>query len=94
MAIVHRFGPSGFFVTVTSNPDWPEFKDAASIKIDDNSIIEQSPQDRPDLIARIVKLKLDGIINDIDKGRLFGKVAAYVYTIEFQKRGLPQCICY
>ena len=51
--------------------------------------MEQSPQYRPDLITRIAKLKFDDIINDIDKYQIFGKVAAYVYTIEFQKRGLP-----
>ena len=68
MAIARRLGPPDFFIIVTCNPDWPEFKEAASIKTDDNSIIEQSPQDCPDLIAWIAKLKFDNIINDIDKG--------------------------
>ena len=89
LAIVRRLGPPDFFITVTCNPDWPEFKEAASIKIDGSSIIEQSPEDRPDLITRNVKLKFYDIINDIDKGHIFGKVAKHVYTIEFQKRGLP-----
>jgi len=74
---------------VNCNPDWTEFREAASIKLDDNSIIEQSPQDRPDLITRIAKLKFDDIINDINKEQIFGKLAAYLYTIDFQKRGLP-----
>jgi len=53
---------------VTCNPDCPEFKESASITFDDNFTIEQSPQDHPDLITRILKEKLDDLINDIDKG--------------------------
>ena len=35
------------------------------------------------------KKKFQELIDDLDKKQIFGKVAAYVYTIEFQKRGLP-----
>ena len=31
------------------------------------------------------------MIVDIKSGHIFGNVIAYVYTIEFQKRGLPHC---
>ena len=34
-------------------------------------------------------MKLKAIFNDILKEDIFGKVLAYLYTIEFQKRGLP-----
>ena len=74
---------------MTCNPDWPEFTEAASIKTDDNSIIEESFEGNLDFITRIAKLKFNDIINDIDKGHIFIKVATYVYTIEFQKHGLP-----
>ncbi|KAK2422598.1 hypothetical protein QL285_033122 [Trifolium repens] len=47
------------------------------------------PSDRPDLVSRLFKIKLDELIRDIKKGNIFGKVRAVVYTIEFQKRGLP-----
>ena len=30
-------------------------------------------------------------MKDLVKGELFGKVAAYMWVIEFQKRGLPHC---
>ena len=90
LAIVCCLGPPDFFTTATCNPYYPEFKEAASIKFDDNSTIEQPLQDyHPYLITRITKLKFDTIINDIDKEHITGKLAAYVYTIEFQKRGLP-----
>ena len=34
-------------------------------------------------------MKLNEIMNDIQKKHVFGKVAGLVYSIEFQKRGLP-----
>jgi len=34
-------------------------------------------------------MKLKAIFNDFLKENIFGKVLAYLYTIEFQKRGLP-----
>lgn len=89
MAIVRRLRGPEFFITMTCNPEWPEFKEAARISFEDGSTFEQLAQDRPDLIARIAKLKFDGLINDLDKKQIFGKVSAFVYTIEFQKRGLP-----
>ncbi|XP_035832728.1 uncharacterized protein LOC110875322 [Helianthus annuus] len=44
---------------------------------------------RPDILSRLFKIKLDSICKDFKERHLFGKVAAVVYTIEFQKRGLP-----
>ncbi|XP_019175431.1 PREDICTED: uncharacterized protein LOC109170736 [Ipomoea nil] len=35
------------------------------------------------------KMKLDSLIADCRKNKLFGSVAGVIYTIEFQKRGLP-----
>ena len=29
------------------------------------------------------------LIDDLEKKQIFGRVAGYVYTIEFQKRGMP-----
>jgi hypothetical protein len=49
----------------------------------------QTPQDRLDLIARVLNLKLERLIADIVRKQVFGPVLDTVYTIEFQKRGLP-----
>lgn len=89
MALVRRLGSPDFFITMTCNPEWPEMKEAARITFEDGSTLQQLAQDRPDLVARIAKLKFDELIDDLDKKQIFGKVSAYVYTIEFQKRGLP-----
>ena len=89
MAIVCRFGSPDFFITVTSNPNWPEIKEACRIKFEDCTSLSLIAQDRPNLVTRVAKLKFDKIIEDLDNKQVFGKVAAFVYTIEFQKRGLP-----
>jgi len=64
----------------------------ASTKLDDIFIMKQSHQDFSHLTTRMAKLKFDDIINDIDKRHIFEMVTAYVYTIEFQKCGLPNIL--
>ena len=83
MAIAREFNKPDFFITMTCNPNWTEIK---------KELMEgQTPQDRPDLVSRVFKLKLDQLMNDLLAGELFGKVVAYMNVIEFQKRGLPHC---
>lgn len=80
MAIVRELGKPDLFVTFTCNPKWPEIKD--------HLFQGQSATDRPDLCCRVFHLKLEALIADLTSG-MFGKVIAYIYTIEYQKRGLP-----
>ena len=83
MAVVTKFGKPDLFVTITMNPKCTE--------VTENLKPHEKPENRPDLISRIFHLKLQRFLDDIlnpEKG-LFGKVIAYVYVIEFQKRGLP-----
>ncbi|XP_019155261.1 PREDICTED: uncharacterized protein LOC109152142 [Ipomoea nil] len=75
-------GYPNLFITFTCNPKWPEiqrFLEKRNLKA----------EDRPDIVCRVFKMKLDAMIKDIKKGKLFGRVKAVIYTIEFQKRGLP-----
>jgi hypothetical protein len=45
---------------------------------------------RPDLTARVFKMKLDAIIEDLTgKNAIMGRVISHIQVIEFQKRGLP-----
>jgi hypothetical protein len=69
------------FVTFTYNPQWFEIKRAL--------LLGQQPQDRPDLVTRMFKIKLKELINDIHKNHILGRTIAGIYVIEFQKRGLP-----
>ncbi|XP_022031476.1 uncharacterized protein LOC110932451 [Helianthus annuus] len=86
MAICKWFGYPDFFITVTCNPKWPEIKRY----LRDTSI---NPEDRPDILCRF-KIKLDSITKDLKDKNIFGELSAAVYTVEFQKRGLPHAhIC-
>ena len=48
----------------------------------------QTAVDRPDLVARVFYQKQQALLKKVRSGH-FGKVAGLVYTIEYQKRGLP-----
>ena len=66
---------------MTCNPNWAEIKN--------NLMPGQTTQDRPDLVARVFKLKKDQFIRDLKENGIFGKAIANLWVIEFQKRGLP-----
>lgn len=81
MAIVGEFGKPDLFITMTCDPH-------------DNDILKcllgnQTASDRPDIVARVFKQKVEKLIEDIVKGQIFGESVGYCWTIEFQKRGLP-----
>lgn len=81
LALVQRFGKPDLFITMTCNPEWKE--------IQEQLYPGQRAQDRPDLTARIFRGKLQDLKDQLFKKEIFGKVAANVHVIEFQKRGLP-----
>ena len=80
IAIVTHFGKPTFFITMTANPRWPE--------ITNMLYPGQQPTDRPDLIARVFRLKIAELLKDLQRG-IFGPYGGHVYTVEYQKRGLP-----
>ncbi|KAI3780366.1 hypothetical protein L2E82_10346 [Cichorium intybus] len=57
--------------------------------VDSNGIGQA--QNRPDIVARIFQIKVSHFIKFLKEDKTFGDVTAYLYTIEFQKRGLPYC---
>lgn len=81
MTLVQKYGKPDIFLTMTSNPSWPEVKA--------HLIRHEEAQNRPDLIARVFHAKLEQLKEELFKKKIFGEVAAYTYVIEFQKRGLP-----
>ncbi|XP_027072018.2 uncharacterized protein [Coffea arabica] len=81
MSLVQKFGKPDLFLTMTCNTMWKEIRD--HLKYD------EEPQDRPDLVARVFRAKFEVLKTEIVKKKLFGEVAAFVYVIEYQKRGLP-----
>ncbi|GBN03199.1 hypothetical protein AVEN_136525-1, partial [Araneus ventricosus] len=81
MAMVRKFGKPDLFLTFTCNPSWSEILNSMEGV--------QRPEDRPDIIVRVFNMKLKELLEDICKHGIFGTVLAYIYVIEFQKRGLP-----
>jgi hypothetical protein len=81
MALVRKYGKPDIFLTMTCNPNWD--------KITQNLYPSQSAQDRPDLVVRAFRAKLEELKNLLFKKHILGKVKAHVYVVEFQKRGLP-----
>ena len=49
----------------------------------------QQPADRPDLLARVFRLQLKVLLDDLLKHHMLGRTQAHLYVIEFQKHGLP-----
>ncbi|XP_025703767.1 uncharacterized protein [Arachis hypogaea] len=82
MAICKHFGYPDLFLTLTCNPNWPEFQRYTNR--------DQVPiADRPDIACRVFHAKMKCLLNDLKNGVFFGPLNAGMYTIEFQKRGLP-----
>ncbi|XP_048503004.2 uncharacterized protein LOC125498774 [Beta vulgaris subsp. vulgaris] len=82
MAICRWYGYPDLFITFTCNAKWPEISRFVQKR-------GLRPEDRPDIICRVFKMKLDQLVKDLKENEIFGRVKAVVYTVEFQKRGLP-----
>jgi hypothetical protein len=81
MAVVRKYHKPDLFVTFTCNPNWKEIKEAL--------LPGQTPADRPDIVARVFKEKLNKFMEGIKKKKIFGRTVAVLHVVEFQKRGLP-----
>jgi hypothetical protein len=79
LALCREFGKPSLFITFTTNPNWPEFKN--------NLLPGQSLCDDPVLVCRIFNARLKQLKAYIR--RQFGKIKYMISVVEFQKRGLP-----
>ena len=77
MALVQHFGRPDLFITMMCNPHW--------IEIQQELRPGQTPQDRPDLVTRVFRAKLQDLNDQIFKKDIFGIVFAHVFVVEFQK---------
>ncbi|XP_046737527.1 uncharacterized protein LOC124406215 [Diprion similis] len=81
MAILQKYGKPDLFITMTCNPKWKE--------IVENLKLGQIATNRPHLVARVFHQKVKQLKEELVVKAVFEKCAAYVYVVEFQKRGLP-----
>ncbi|GJR70888.1 DNA helicase [Tanacetum coccineum] len=85
LAICLSLGNPQFFITFTCNVKWPEIKRYMS------QYPNLTPDDRADIVCRVLEQKVKAFVNFLKEVPTFGYVIAVLYTIEFQKRGLPHC---
>ena len=74
MTICKFYGYPDLFITFTCNPKWPEisrFLQKRGLKT----------EDRPDILTRVFKIKLDSLLKDIKEKRIFGSVKAGINHI-------------
>ena len=69
MAICKTFGYPDLFITITYNINWSEIRDFVTSK-------GLTAADRPDIVFRVFKMKLDQMMIDFKKHDYFGKVNA------------------
>ena len=81
IALYQTFGHPHLFITMTTNPNWPEIQ--KHLKPGETAL------DRPELVTRVFNAKKRQMIKDIEEGMIFGRFKARTHSIEFQKRGFP-----
>lgn len=69
MAVCKRFGYPDLFITITCNSNWREIQEFVSTR-------GLKPSDRPDIVCRVFKMKLDQMIQDFKKKKIFGNIDA------------------
>jgi len=76
MAICSNAGFPDLFVTFTCNPKWPEIHRILSHQ-------NLSASDRPDLVARVFRIKFDNLLADLTKNHLLGKVIGCIFSFSY-----------
>ena len=67
MAICKKFGYPNLFIKITCNVSWPEIRDLVSSK-------GCAASDRPSIVCRVFRMKLDQMMTDLKKNEFLGKV--------------------
>ena len=83
LTYVRQLGAADFFITSTSNPLWNEIQTT----IQDQYRGHQA-HEHPEIVSDVFYLKLKGLMTLIRRSVL-GRVRPTVYSVEWQKRGLP-----
>ncbi|CAN1128959.1 hypothetical protein LINPERPRIM_LOCUS17159 [Linum perenne] len=72
MAICHYFGNPDLFITFTSNAQWPEITNALKNKVGSHG------EDKPAIVARVFRMKLQHLKDDINDHHIFGRTVAVI----------------
>lgn len=85
LAICRVHGNPQYFITFTCNVRWPKIDRYMS------QFLMLVAQDCPDIIACVFQMKVASLVNFLQTETPFGKVDAFLYTIEFQKTTRQRC---
>ncbi|XP_055614537.1 uncharacterized protein LOC129760881, partial [Uranotaenia lowii] len=81
MTYVRYYGRPDLFITLTCNPKWTEITQQLKPG--------QTASDRHDITARVFRQKQKSLMDFIVKQSVFGEVRCWMYSIEWQKREIP-----
>ncbi|KAL6556803.1 hypothetical protein OROHE_006679 [Orobanche hederae] len=73
MAICKWYGFPDLFITITYNPKWPEISRYLAF-------VNSNPEDKPDIVCRVFKIKFDVLIKDLKDHGLLGKTQAVIIS--------------
>ncbi|GJY61331.1 DNA helicase [Tanacetum coccineum] len=85
LIICRSLGNPQYFITFTCNVKCPKIKRYMARHPG------LTPSDRADIVCRVFEQKVNDFIRFLKLEKPFGYMTAFLYTIEFQKRGLPHC---
>lgn len=77
MTLVRRYGKPDIFLRITCNPKWDEIK----VEVYPG----QTAQDRPDLVTRVFRAKLEELKWRLMEKDILRKVLAYVYVVDSKR---------
>ena len=83
MAMVRKHGKPDLFLTFTCNPKCKE--------IVENLRPGDQTHHRNDLIARVFKMKLNALLQDININHFLGVPVGHTMVVEFQKKRPSTC---
>lgn len=85
LAYVRQYGRPDLFITMPCNPKLDEVTSELS-----ELLPGQCSIDRHDIVARVFRQKVTTFIAVITREEIFGSIKCWMYTVEWQERGLPQ----
>jgi len=80
---VVKIGPPAFFITVTCNSKWEEIRTAVAV------LPGQTAYDRPDIVARVFRIKQQAFVHALLEDDVLGKMDSYLSAGEYQQRMWP-----
>jgi hypothetical protein len=79
-ALSTQLGPPTFFLTISMNPNWFDYY---ALRKGLGAFSDSATA------TLVFRLKLLGLMAHLQKSKTLGNLSAYVWRIEYQKRGLP-----